>query len=147
MIHHAEFREAGNHFVGTILTEGRAATMRREVFAPGSVIWPPDGIAITDGHRGAVLASAVPERLANGEIEVRTLATDAIRQAIQSGRRFMSIEFRALSERTTQSGIREVLTGYVDVGALVDDPEYDCTRAEVREALKSRTSEIWRLAV
>lgn len=137
----AELREAGESFHGVILTEGRAASGgRAEVFVPGSLVWPEAGISITDGHGGDRLASAVPAR-AEGEIRITAPATDSLRQAVAAGRKFMSIEFRSLSERQTRGGVREVLRAFVDVAALVSDPEYDTTRAEVRAADHRRV--IW----
>ena len=47
----------------TIVTEGRAASGgRSELFAPGSLLWPPDGISIRAVHRGPELAKAIPMR-------------------------------------------------------------------------------------
>ena len=52
-----ELREAddGPMLRGVVLQEGRAAAQggRAEVFAPLSVVWPSDGIALRGEHRGA----------------------------------------------------------------------------------------------
>ena len=118
---------------GTMLHEGRAASGgRRELFAPGSVSWPAEGVALLTGHGGGVEVRAHPIRHRDGRITVSALATAAIRAAVEGGRRFMSVEFRALEERTTRGGVREVLRALVDAAALVADPEYDTTEAEVR---------------
>jgi len=136
-----ELREEGEALHGVIIQEGRAATGgRAEVFAPNSVEWPSGGIAILDGHGGTELGRAMPSRGETGEIRISTPATDAIRAAIRAGRRFMSVEFRALAERTTRGGVREVLRAMVDAAALVANPEYDTTAAEVRDAPRRR---IW----
>ncbi len=110
---------------GVILTEGRAASGgRAELFAPGSVVWPSDGIGILTEHR------------ATGEIRVEARATDAIRRAVDvAGRRYMSVEFHAQEERTTAGGVREVLRAMVDAAALVCSPEYDVTSAEIDPAV------------
>ena len=50
----------------------------------------------------------------------------------------MSVEFRALEERTTKAGVREILSAYVAAAALVASPEYDSTTAEVRERKRRR---------
>lgn len=118
---------------GVMLTEGRAASGgRAEVFAPGSVTWPHDGVAIRTRHGGGVETRAQVLRGRDGTLSVTARATDAIRAAVKAGKRFMSVEFRALEERTTRGGVREVLRAFVDAAALVSAPEYDTTGAEVR---------------
>ena len=48
-----EIRAEGEHLHGQILQEGRAATAgRAELFAPGSITWPADGVRILDKHHG-----------------------------------------------------------------------------------------------
>ncbi len=125
--------ESGPMLRGVILQEGRAATGgRREVFAPRSVTWPADGIAIRGEHRGPELARAVPTREAGGVIRVEARATPEIFAAVEGGRRFMSVEFFPLQERTTADGVRELQRAMLDGAALVREPEYDSTCAEVR---------------
>ena len=137
-----EIREAGGELHGTILQEGRAASGRRaEVFAPGSVTWPADGVEILAEHYGKAETRAFPHRDALGRIMVRAKATDGIRTAIAAGKRYMSIEFRALEQRVTAGGVREILRAYVESAALVDNPEYDSTAAEVRS--RNRRRRIW----
>ena len=137
-----EIRESGGELHGTILTEGRAASGgRAELFAPGSVSWPSDGIAILTEHRGEPETRAFPHRAQNGEIKIRAKATESIKAAIRDGKKFMSVEFAGLEERTTQAGVREVLKAYVDAAALVREPEYDTTMAELRS--KRRRRRIW----
>ena len=127
----AERREP--ELIGTILTEGRAASGgRAEVFAPGSVSWPSEGVGISAGHGGATEARAHPVRQRNGELTIRARATEALRQAVEAGSRYMSVEFHALQERRTQGGVREILGALVQRAALVPNPEYDTTAAELR---------------
>ena len=119
---------------GTILTEGRAASGgRAELFAPGSVEWPAEGIGLAIGHDGPTLCRAQPIRKRDGRLRIRAKATDEIREAVKGGRRFMSVEFFSLAERRTKGGVREILTCVCTRAALVDKPEYDCTIAELRE--------------
>ena len=127
--------ESGPMLRGVILQEGRAARGgRAELFAPGSVRWPADGIAVRGEHLGAEIARAVPIREANGEIRIETRATPEVLAAIeQAGRRYMSVEFYALREHRTAAGVREIEAALVDAAALTDDPEYAQARAEVRE--------------
>ena len=118
---------------GVILTEGRAARGgRAELFAPGAVVWPSDGIAIRLEHRGAEAARAVPTREGT-EVRISTPATPDIFRAVRDGRRWMSVEFTSLRETRTAGGVREIESALVDGAALVETPEYQQTRAEVRE--------------
>ncbi|MDE2783790.1 MAG: hypothetical protein OXK77_12605 [Gemmatimonadota bacterium] len=131
----AEIRAAedGQHLHGTLIQEGRAASGgRREVFTPGSVEWPSAGVGILTAHRTVPEVRAIPVRESDGKITVKAPATPAIREAVEGGRKFMSVEFHALEERTTKGGVREVLRAFVPDAALVDAPEYDSTSAEVR---------------
>lgn len=136
-----EIREAdgGPHLYGVLIQEGRAARRRREVFAPGSVEWPAAGVGVLTRHHGKPEVRAVPTREADGRITLKARATDAIRAAVESGRRFMSVEFHALRERRTEGGIREVLRALVPDVALVTSPEYAQTGAEVRRRGRYRT--------
>lgn len=124
---------------GVILQEGRAASGgRAEVFAPESVAWPANGIAILTEHRGAVEARAVPTRERNGEIRIATPATSAIRAAVEAGKRYMSVEFHAVRENRTAAGVREIERALVDAAALTREPEYSQTSAEVRRRARVR---------
>lgn len=126
----------------TVLTEGRAASGGlREVFVNGAVEWPRDGIAILTEHRGGIETRAHPVRQRDGRITLTARATPGIKQAVQDGKKYMSVEFRALNERTTAGGVREVLRAFVDAAALVRDPMYDSTRAEIRA--KTSTRRFW----
>lgn len=124
---------------GVMVTEGRAASGgRAELFAPGSVEWPADGVGILLAHREAPAMRAAASREADGRIVVQGEATRAVRAAVEGGRRFMSVEFHALAERTTKAGVREILRAYVPDAALVESPEYDTTAAEVRTRRRRR---------
>ena len=127
---------------GTILQEGRAASGgRREVFIPGSVSWPSEGVAVLTEHRGQseVRGQVVRER--DGRLRITARATEGIRAAVKAGKRFMSVEFQAIEERTTSGGVREILKALVSAAALVVSPEYDQTLAEVRK--KSAPRRLW----
>ena len=128
-----ELRDSGKTLFGVLIQEGRAARRRREVFAPGSVQWPSEGVGVlTRHHHGAPEVTAIPERQADGRITLKAKATDAIRAAVASGRKYMSVEFLAIRERRTEGGIREVLRAMVPFVALVAAPEYEQTGVEVR---------------
>ena len=129
-----ELREAsdGPKLRGIVLQEGRAAQGgRAEVFAPLSVVWASDGIALLGEHRGAELARAIPTRDADGSLRIETPATQAILAAFAT-RKFFSVEFHALREVRTSGGVREIQRALVDAAALVPNPEYPNVKAEVR---------------
>ena len=119
---------------GVMLIEGRAASGgRREVFTPGSVEWPAAGVVVRTEHRGKAETRGLVVRQSDGRLTVTAKATSAIREAVKAGKRFMSVEFMSIEERTTSGGVREVLRAFVDAAALVATPEYDVTMAEVRK--------------
>ena len=133
--------EDGNppQLFGVMVTEGRAASGgRAELFTPGSVEWPADGVGILLAHRAAPETRAAAERQPDGRITLTGEATPAIREAVEGGRQYMSVEFHSLAERTTKGGVREILRAYVPDAALVDRPEYDTTAAEVRTRRRRR---------
>ena len=131
-IRETEGREPTLH--GVVLQEGRAASKRREVFAPGSISWPSEGIAVLPAHHAPEESRAHPVRAANGEIRISARATPALRDAVESGSRFMSLEFHALEQRNTAGGIREITRALMTGAALVASPEYTMSKAEIRSA-------------
>ena len=129
----------GPRLHATIIQEGRAATGGlREVFAPMSVLWPPDGISIRTVHLGAEAGRAIPMRETNGEIRIEAPATPEVFAAVNAGKRFASVEFHALEARETRGGVREINRALVEAVSLTDNPEYDTTRAELREKARRR---------
>ena len=129
-----EIREAetGPQIVGCLIQEGRAASARAEIFAPFSLVWASNGVAIRARHLGMEDSRAVPTREANGEIRIAAPASAAIVAAYNEGRRFLSIEFHALKETRSKSGVREIQSAFLPGAAMVSDPEYKQARAEVR---------------
>ena len=85
-------------------------------------------------HRGKRLRRrAIPERLADGRITIKTPLTVGLREAWNDGKRFMSVEFFAIEERTV-SGIRSINRALLVAAAMVVKPEYDtAATAELRE--------------
>ena len=130
-IRETEGREPMLH--GIVIQEGRAASQRVELFAPGSIQWPAEGIDVLTEHRGAPESKAIPVRSSLGEISIQARATDKLREAVAAGKRFMSIEFNSLVEKRTQGGIREISSAFLKAAALVSSPEYTQTAAEVRD--------------
>ena len=127
--------ESGPMLRGVIVQEGRAARGgRRELFAPGAVTWPADGIAIRGEHLGPELARAVPVRGDRGEVRIEAPASPSIMAAVgRRNQRYLSVEFHALREVRTTGGVREIELAIVTAAALTDRPEYHQARAEVRE--------------
>ena len=136
-----ELREAkdGPMLRGVLIQEGRAASVRPEVFAPGSLVWASDGVAIRAKHLGAEDSRAIPTREANGEIRITAPATAALVAAFNEGRRHLSIEFHALQETRSKAGVREIQQAFLPGVALVESPEYVQARAEVR----SKQRRVW----
>ena len=134
-----EVREEGGELHGVLVQEGRAASGgRSELFAPGSISWPADGVGILCEHHGEPQTRAYPHRDQLGRINVRAQATAAIKDAISAGKKYMSVEFRSLDERVTRGGVREILSAYVAAAALVTSPEYDSSAAELRQRKRRR---------
>ena len=136
-----ELREAedGPTLHGVLIQEGRAASVRAEVFAPRSLVWAGDGIALRATHLGAEDSRAIPTREANGEIRIAAPASKAIVAAFNEGRKFLSIEFHALQETRSKSGVREIQQAFLPGAALVTSPEYAQATAEVR----ARQRRVW----
>ncbi len=135
-------RDKGPRLHGVLVQEGRAASGgRAELFAPGSVLWPDEGVSILIGHGGRVATTAHPARHPSGEIRIAVPANDQIVEAVQSGRDGLSVEFVALRENRTAGGVREIERAFVDGAALVSEPEYGQARAELRAAKKG--IQIW----
>lgn len=129
-----ELRESGR-LHGLILTEGRASSDRRELFVPGALEWPSTGVRIRPAHmvdEGSVTAYPVRQ---GPEIRVSVHPTVELREAVESGKRFMSVEFRAIEESTTDSGIREISRALLIGAAVVERPSYQQTAAEIRSEL------------
>ena len=135
-----EIRETdeGERLTGVLLQEGRAASVRPEVFAPGALVWGADGIAIRTEHRGAEVARALPVRGPDGSIRISAIATPEIRAAFAGGKRYLSAEFQSLAEIRTRANVREIQRAFVGGAALVREPEYTQARAEVRERARRR---------
>lgn len=136
----------------TLVQEGRPSARRvtppgateavPEVFAPGSVVWPVDGVAIRARHGQPTELRAMPVRTPDGSIKIAVKATDRIINAVKGGLRSMSVEFKPLEEQLTGSGVREHLRALVHSAALADEATavYGQGAAEVRE---SKARKLW----
>ena len=68
---------------GVLIQEGRAASARAEIFAPGSLQWSAEGIAIRSKHLAGEDSRAIPTREANGEIRIAAPAKRGPRCRVQ----------------------------------------------------------------
>ena len=131
--------EGGPTLHGVLIQEGRAASARAEIFAPGSLQWSAEGIALRAEHLGAEDSRAIPTREANGEITIAAPASAALVAAFNEGRKFLSIEFHSLKETRSAAGVREIQSAFLPGAALVADPEYKQAGAEIR----ARRRRVW----
>jgi len=121
----------------TILTYGTEARTRPEVFARGSLFWPPTGIEINSEHRGEAIMTAVPA-VVGDDVTVHepipdTPAGRRLAADIAAGRYAgMSIEFRSIRERRT-GALREIHQAALVGAAVTARPDY-ATTVETRTA-------------
>ena len=117
----------------TLIQEGRAATGgRAELFAPGSLQWPSEGIPLRTEHLGGDAIRIHPHRDAELRISASAPASPPIVEAVRGGKTHASVEFHALEEVSTSAGVREIRSALLVGAALVDAPEYEQTRVEIR---------------
>ena len=132
----AEMQSPGR-LVGTLLTYGQQAHDRAEVFAPGSLSWPADGVVLTRQHqRGQPITRVVPEVRGDQVVVDQPLPdTQAGRDAAREIRgglfRGLSVEFRAVLQ-DYQGGVRRIRRAVLRGAGLVDSPSYQGSRVEVR---------------
>ena len=129
--------------VGTLIEVGRVAGDRREVFTPGSVQWPANGVRLPAEHRGRQVMRFVP-KVEGSEIRIDHPLPDTalgreIAAEIRGGRKAgMSVEFYS-TDAAQVSGLREVRGALVDAVAVVESPAYRQARVEIR----ARRRRVW----
>jgi len=132
-----ESRQSPGRLRGTILETGRVASDRREVFTPGSVQWPSNGIRLLSEHRGRQVMRVQPV-VDGSAIRIDAPLPDTslgreVAAEIRSGRKSgLSVEFYATREERV-SGVREIQSALVDAAAVVESPAYVQARAEIRQ--------------
>ena len=138
-----ELREAGGQrrLHGVLIQEGRVASQRKELFAPGACRWLAEGVDILTEHRGQSEARTLPTRQPDGSIVIDAAASPGMISAVESGKRFMSVEFHALAETRNAANVREIQSALIVAGSLTDDPEYQQTSAELRD--RGRRRRFW----
>ena len=116
---------------------GQRASDRPEVFEPGSLHWPADGVLLRAMHkRQDPVARFIPEATET-EVRVRielpdtTAGRDAATNVKSGVLKGLSVEFRA--ERERQSGGVRLIERAALVGCgLVDVPAYSSATVEAR---------------
>lgn len=141
-----ESRQSPGRIVGTLITYGKRALDRPEVFAPGALQWPADGIILNMQHdRQAPIMRFTPE-LAGDELRIDAALPDTqrgrdaavmVRNGTFTG---LSIEFRSKSEGRS-AGVRQIRQAHLSAAALVDSPSHSST-VEVR-ARPSTRRRVW----
>ena len=136
-----EFREddtltSPGRLVGTILTYGKQATDRAELFVKGALTWPPDGVVLNRQHaRGAPIMRVIPEvrgdaLVIDQPLPDTTAGRDAaaeVRQGLLTG---LSVSFQA-GRQEHRAGVRRIHAAAMTAVGLVDSPSYDAP-VEVR---------------
>ena len=124
-----ETRQSPGRISGTLITYGKRASDRPEVFADGSLSWPDGGVILNEQHdRTAPILRFTPT------VEGREVRVDAPLPDTQRGRdvatlirdgtmRGLSVEFRSLDEGT-RDGAREVRRAALIGAAVVTDAAY-----------------------
>ena len=126
---------------GCLIQEGRIASQRKELLAPFACQWPAEGVDILTEHRGQSEARTLPTRQPDGSIVIDAAASPGMIAAVESGKRFMSVEMHVLAESRNAADIREIQSAMIMAGALTDSPEYQQTSAELRD--RSRRRRFW----
>ena len=113
-----ETRQSPGRIVGTLLTYGKRARDRAEVFEAGALHWPEGGIILNEQHnRQAPIMRFTPE-LAGDELRIDAPLPDTqrgrdaatmVRNGTFTG---LSIEFRAEAEGRA-SGVRMIRKGFL----------------------------------
>ena len=128
--------DAQARLVGVLLPIGRVAVDRQEIFTPGSVTFPSNGVRLLLEHRGRQVLRFVPiESAGEWRIDAELPDTPEGREAaelVKSGRRpALSVEMYVLADQRV-SGVREVRSALVEATALCREGCYGQARAELR---------------
>ena len=118
---------------------------RAELFEPGSLSWPEDGIVLNRQHRrDAPIMRIVPEVrgsviMVDAPLPDTTAGRDAAVEIRSKLFRGLSVEFRAVRQAYV-SGMRRIQEAVLGGVGLVDSPSYPNSLAEVR---RSRRVRLW----
>ena len=127
---------------GTLLKYGVKASDRNEMFLPGSLSWPPEGVLLREMHRrDSPIARVIPFEK-DGEIRIDAQlpttqrgrdCAENIRQHVYQG---LSVEFNATEQRRVGTR-REIVKATLGGAGLVDIPSYSASTVEVRAKAES----------
>ena len=141
-----ESRQSPGRIVGSLLTYGKRALDRPEVFSPGALQWPEGGIILNMQHDRQQAVMRFKPELAGDELRIDAALPDTqrgrdaatmIRNGTMTG---LSIEFRAVAEGRS-AGVRQIRRAHLAAAALVDSPSHSST-VEVR-ARPSARRRVW----
>ena len=138
--------EGKQHLFGILMPYNTEAKDRREVFEPGSLSWPEDGVILHRQHsRQAPIMRVFPIVEGNEvRIDQSLPDTSAGRDAaaeIRSGLfKGLSVEFRAVREAIV-SGVRRISSARLVGAGLVDSPAYPGATVEARALAAQRATD------
>ena len=122
---------------GTLLNYGERAGDRAEVFEPGSLEWPADGVVLRRQHnRAAPVMRVTPEArgaavVIDAPLPDTAAGRDAAREVRSGLLTGLSVEFRAALQ-SYAGGVRRIKRALLTGAGLVDAPSYRGSRVEVR---------------
>ena len=124
---------------GTLMRYGEpAAGGRREVFEPGSLEWPAEGVTVNRQHnRRAPIMRVVPEErdgavVVDAPLPDTAAGRDAAREIRDGLMVGLSVEFRAALQ-TYAGGMRRIKRAILRGAGLVHNPEYRGAAVELRD--------------
>ena len=140
-------RQSPGRITGTLLTYGKRASDRPEVFADGALRWNDGGVILNVQHD-----RQQPVMRFKPEVRGKEVVVDAALPDTQRGRDAatmikngtmtgLSIEFRATDEGM-RAGVREVRAAELMGAAVVDSPSYEGA-LKVRQRGKHRRLARW----
>ena len=128
---------------GVVMPYGERAADRAEVFKPGALYWPADGVMLREQHnRQAPIVRFKPVAAASEvRVEIPLPDTSRARDAalmVKNGTfRGLSVEFIAEQESQV-AGVREIRKARLLGAGLVDSPSYSGATVEARAKGKRR---------
>ena len=131
-----EDRLGPGRIVGTLMTYGKQARDRREVFEVGSLKWDGPLILNRMHTRASPIMRVTPivdgnEVKINEQIPDSTAGRDCAAEIRSGLLRGMSIEFRATAQNIV-GGVRRITAAVLSGAAIVDSPSYAGSSVEVR---------------
>ena len=129
-------RQSPGRLVGTVLTYNTRAKDRAELFEPGALTWPAEGVVLQRQHvRTSAIMRVIPEARGDAIVIDQNLpdtmagrdAAAEVRQGLMTG---LSVSFQA-ARQTHRAGVRRIQAATMTAVGLVDSPSYDAP-VEVR---------------